>query len=183
MNLIPKQEIIWYKNAFNLGRQDYQWIHEPCFYGWKEGASHYFVGDRNISTVMDLAKSNDINSMTKDELIDTLYTILNMPTTVIQEKKPLKDDLHPTMKPVKLIAQLIRNSSKRGWNVIDLFGGSGTTLIACEQLERKCFMMEYDLKFADRIVKRYFDLTKRDDIHLLRNGKEIKREEYKDIFK
>ena len=78
---------------------------------------------------------------------------------MINEKKPAKNDLHPTMKPIKLIARLVKNSSRTRENVMDLFGGSGSTLIACEQLNRKCFMMEYDPRYADVIIDRWEQQT------------------------
>ena len=80
-------------------------------------------------------------------------------TTIIKEDKPLKNDEHPTMKPIKLMARLIRNSSKINELVIDLFGGSGSTLIACEKTKRVCYMMEYDPKYCDVIIKRWETLT------------------------
>ena len=82
-----------------------------------------------------------------------------VPTTVINENKPTKADLHPTMKPIKLCARLIMNSTKENENVMDLFGGSGSTLIACEQLNRNCYMMEYDPHYVDVIVERWENLT------------------------
>lgn len=123
-----RQCLIWNKNSIVLGRQDYHWKHEPCLYGWKEGASHYFIDDRTQGTVID-------------------------------EDKPFVSDLHPTMKPVRLLARLIQNSSRKGELVLDLFGGSGSTLIACEQLNRKCFMMELDPRYVDAIVKRWEDFA------------------------
>ena len=99
--------------------------------------------------------------------------------SIIRENKPLVNDVHPTMKPIKLIARLIHNSSKKDWNILDLFGGSGSTLIAAEQLNRKAFLMEYDPKYADVIVKRYRSLDK-SDIILQRKGKEYKWEDIKD---
>jgi len=122
------QCLIWEKNAFVLGRQDYQWRHEPCLYGWKEGAAHYFVDDR-----------------TQD--------------TILFENRPMKSPLHPTMKPVELFGRLISNSSKTGWNVLDVFGGSGTTLIAAEQLQRTAYLMELDERSCDVIVRRWEELT------------------------
>lgn len=157
-SLKTRQQIIWVKNALVLGRQDYQWRHEPCLYGWKEGAAHYFVNDRTITTVYD--DSKDIEQMTKDELKDALYGLIEgVKESVIYENKPSKSEEHPTMKPVKLISQLIANSSKKEEKVLDLFGGSGTTLIAAEQLDRKCFMMEYDPKYVDVIIDRWEKLT------------------------
>ena len=80
-------------------------------------------------------------------------------TDIIREAKPANSELHPTMKPVKLITRQIRNSSRPGENVLDLFGGSGTTLIACEEMDRNCFMMEYDPHYADVIVERWEKMT------------------------
>lgn len=156
---LVKQELIWNKNAFTLGRQDYQWKHEPCLYGWKEGAGHYFTKDRTQTTVIE--DTIDLEKMKKEDMKKMLQEILEskVPTTIINENKPTVNDLHPTMKPIKLLAKLIKNSSLPKENVIDLFGGSGSTLIACEQLNRKCFMMEYDAHYVDVIVRRWEDFT------------------------
>lgn len=154
------QTLIWVKNNFVLGRMDYQPKHEPCLYGWKEGAGHYFVDDRSQSSVIEDEKP-DIKKMKKEELVKLLEEIYSdkISTTVIKENKPQVSDLHPTMKPLKLIARLIRNSSKENEKVLDLFGGSGSTLITCEQLNRQCYMMEYDPVYVDAIIKRYEDFT------------------------
>lgn len=127
-SLLLKQTLIWNKNSFVLGRQDYHWKHEPCLYGWKEGGSHYFINDMSLSTVIDM-------------------------------NKPQRADLHPTMKPIELFAYCINNSSKVGENVLDLFGGSGTSIIASEQLGRKCYMMEFSPHFVNVIIKRWETLT------------------------
>lgn len=119
-----RQTLIWAKNSLVLSRQDYQWRHEPCLYGWKDGAAHYFTDSRKE-------------------------------TTVIEEDRPTKNDLHPTMKPVKLFARLINNSSHTGDIVLDPFGGSGTTIIACEQLERKARVLELDPHYCDVIINRW----------------------------
>lgn len=120
--------LIWNKNAFVMGRQDYQWKHEPCLYGWKSGASHIWNGDRKQATVIDL-------------------------------NKPVRSELHPTMKPVELFSYQIRNSSNKYDNVLDLFGGSGTSLIACENLNRHCYTMELDPRYVDVIIKRWEEST------------------------
>jgi DNA modification methylase len=178
-----REQLIWYKNTFTLGRQDYQWIHEPCLYGWKEGGPHYFIDNRTLATVQNLREMKDVSQMTKPELVQALNEILDTPTTIIEENKPTRNELHPTMKPVKLIATLVRNSSKPGWNVMDPFGGSGTTLIACQHMDRRCFMMEYDPYYADAIVRRYANLVEStDDIKLIRDDKEIPYNEFKKIF-
>ena len=103
----------------------------------------------------------DIHSMKKDELVSLLEKILSedVPTDVIHEDKPTRNDIHPTMKPVRLIARQIRNSSRKGEAVLDIFGGSGTTMIACEQLGRDCYMCELDPRYADAIITRWENLT------------------------
>ena len=153
-----KQTLVWVKNIFSLGRQDYQWRQEPCFYGWKDGAPHYFINDRTRTTVSE--EPIDIEGMSEHQLRDTLRKILaETPSDVIHENKPSRSAEHPTMKPVPLIARLIFNSSKPGETVMDLFGGSGSTMMACEQLHRRCAMMEYDPIYCDVIVKRWENLT------------------------
>ena len=126
--LSVRQELIWKKNALVLGRQDYQWKHEPCLYGWKDGASHNWYGDRSQ-------------------------------TTILEFDKPTRSADHPTMKPVELFAYQIKNSTKKGETVLDLFGGSGTTIIACEQTGRTAYCMELDERYCDVIIKRYENLT------------------------
>lgn len=123
-----RQTLIWNKNAITLGRQDYQWKHEPCLYGWKDGASHSWFSDRSQPTVLDF-------------------------------KKPSKSEDHPTMKPIELFAYQIKNSSKVNDIVLDTFGGSGTSIIACEQLNRICFTMELDPRYCDVIVDRWETFT------------------------
>lgn len=120
--------LVWVKNAFVMGRQDYHWKHEPVLYGWKPGASHYFINDRSQSTVLEF-------------------------------DKPIRNEEHPTMKPIDLITYLINNSSKKDEIVLDLFGGSGTTMIACEQTNRKAFIMELDPRYCDVIVDRWEKFT------------------------
>lgn len=123
-----RQCLIWNKNCMVMGRQDYQWKHEPCLYGWKSGASHTWQSDRKQTTVIDF-------------------------------NKPTRNGEHPTMKPVGLMGYLIENSTKPNQVVVDTFGGSGTTLIACQQLERVCYMMELDPRYCDVILKRWEDVT------------------------
>lgn len=123
-----RQCLIWNKNSMVMGRQDYQWKHEPCLYGWKDGASHNWYNDRSQ-------------------------------TTVLNFNKPQRNGEHPTMKPVELFDYQIKNSSKKGDNVLDLFGGSGTTMIACEHNGRNAYIMELDPKYCDVIIKRWETLT------------------------
>ena len=160
VGLTLRETLIWVKNALVLGRQDYQWRHEPCLYGWKDGAAHYFVNDRSQSTVIEDA-GVDYRKLKKDELLKLVLqlTDVSIPNTVIYEDKPTKNDIHPTMKPVKLMARLIRNSTRPKELVLDLFGGSGSTMIAAEQIDRRCFMMEFDPKYCDAILARWEKLT------------------------
>lgn len=151
-----KQTLIWVKNVATMGRQDYQWMHEPCLYGWKDGAGHYFIKNRKQKTVID--RSAELDIMSAEELRQIIRDILD-PTDILKFDKPLKNDLHPTMKPIPLIETLIKNSSKRGQKVLDIFGGSGTTLLACENLSRQCFICEYDERYASVIVKRWETMT------------------------
>ncbi len=162
-----KQNLIWVKNALVLGRQDYQWKHEPCLYGWKEGAGHYFINDRTQTTVFE--DKADLDKLSKEELKDMIKEIIEdkTPTTIIHEDKPLKNDVHPTMKPIKLISRLVRNSSKPGENVIDFFGGSGSTLISCEYLGRNCYSIELDPKYVDVIIDRWETLTGKTAVKLV----------------
>lgn len=150
-NLTIKQNLIWVKNQFIMGRQDYQWQHEPCLYGWKEGASHFFTKNRKQATVID--DSINLDLLTKEELKELIQT------TILRFDKPLKNTDHPTMKPIPLIERLIRNSSRKREIVLDTFGGSGTTLLASEKLERKCRMVEYDPKYVDVIIERWEQLS------------------------
>lgn len=122
-----RQCLIWNKSSLVLGRQDYQWKHEPCLYGWKDG-SHNWYSDRSQTTVLDF-------------------------------DKPSRNGEHPTMKPVELFSYQIGNSTKKGQVVLDSFWGSGTTLVACEQLGRKARIMELDPKYCDVIIRRWQNLT------------------------
>lgn len=155
-----KQILIWVKNNMVLGRQDYQWKHEPCLYGWKPGASHFFVNRRDLLTVTE-DEAPDIDAMTKDELKALLRSLLGeaTPTTTIHEDKPLRSADHPTMKPIKLMGRAIKNSTRPGEVVLDLFGGSGSTLMAAEQLARSCYTVELDPAYIDVIIKRWEEYT------------------------
>lgn len=155
------QCLIWEKNSLVLGRSDYQWIHEPILYGWKEGAAHYFINDRTQSTVI-LEDDIDFGSMKKNELVAYLEELRRTwrdRTSVILERKPTRNDIHPTMKPISLIGKFITNSSKPDWNVLDQFGGSGSTLMAAEQLGRTAYIMEMDEAYCDVIIKRWEEYT------------------------
>lgn len=123
-----RQCLIWNKNSMVMGRQDYHWKHEPCLYGWKEGASHLWASDRKQ-------------------------------TTVIDYQRPTKAEIHPTMKPVGLFDYQIKNNTKGGDVVLDLFNGSGTTIMACEQNGRVARCMELDPRYVDACVKRWENFT------------------------
>lgn len=153
-----KQILVWVKNNIVLGRQDYQWKHEPCLYGWKPGASHYFVARRDLITITE-DEALDLNALTKQELKDLLTKVLSLPTSDIHEDKPLRSADHPTMKPLKLMGRLIKNSTRPGEVVLDPFGGSGSTMMAAEQLGRACYTVELDPAYIDVICKRYEELT------------------------
>lgn len=145
-----RQCLIWNKNQMVMGRQDYHWKHEPCLYGWKDGASHLWASDRKQTTVIDF-------------------------------DKPQRNGEHPTMKPVGLFDYQIKNNTKGSDIVLDLFGGSGTTLIACEQDGRKARLMELDEKYCSVIIQRYINLkNSSDDVYLLNeDGTKTK---YKDLI-
>lgn len=168
--LTTRETLIWAKNSFNLGRQDYQHQTEPCLYGWKEGAGHYFIEEFNHSTLIEEYSKLDINKLSKEQAIDLLKRIYKLPTTLIREDKPIKNDLHPTMKPVRMLAMMIRNSSRPGEIVLDVCGGSGSTLMACEQLGRKCYINEIDPKYADVIIQRWEDFTQQKAELVVDNG-------------
>lgn len=157
-----RQLLVWAKNTFALGRQDYQWRHELCLYGWKDGAAHYFFDSRTETTVIEDAKP-DPKKMTKAELVEFAQSVLTekRASTVLEFDKSSRSKEHPTMKPVKLFAYLVRNSSLPGDLVLDPFAGSGTTVIACEQLKRRAAVMELDPHYASVIVERWERLTGR----------------------
>lgn len=123
-----RQCLIWKKSSLVMGRQDYHWKHEPCLYGWKDGAGHLWAADRKQ-------------------------------TTILEFDKPSRNGEHPTMKPVALFEYQLLNNTKGGDIVLDLFGGSGTTLIAAEKNGRIARLMELDPKYCDVIIKRWQDFT------------------------
>jgi len=155
------QCLIWVKQSLVLGRQDYHWRHEPILYGWKEGAAHFWYGERNKDTVIDDEKINYTKAKKADliQALKDMHEKVYKNSSVIYHDKPSRSSEHPTMKPVKLIGKLMNNSSERGDTVLDPFGGSGSTLIAAEQLERTCYIVEMDPKYCDVIVKRWEEFT------------------------
>lgn len=157
--LNTRQCLVWNKNALVLGRQDYQWKHEPCLYGWKEGAGHYWDGGRSQTTVFDETVEHNPKKMTKEELVALCQELLDerktIKTTVIDMDKPARSAEHPTMKPVKLFQKQIENSTAKNEIVLDTFAGSGTTIIACEKAGRRARVMELDPRYCDVIRKRW----------------------------
>ena len=114
---------------------------------------------RNLTTIIE-DELPEIDKMTKEELKNLLRKFqTEIPVSVINCDKPSKNSDHPTMKPIPLIEQQMLNSSRRGDIVLDIFGGSGTTLITAEQISRKCRMVEFDPKYVDVIIKRWEELT------------------------
>jgi len=125
------QMIIWVKGHPVLTRKDFMGNHEWSFYGWHEGAAHKFFGPANVTDVWSVKKVN--------------------PQSMV----------HLTEKPVELAVRALQYSSLAGENVLDLFGGSGSTLIGCEQTGRRAFLMEIDPLYADVIVQRWEQFTGR----------------------
>lgn len=166
------QTLVWYKNHFTLGRQDYQWIHEPILYGWKEGAGHYFIDDRTNQSVFEEGRK-DLKKLSKNELSELLDKVFSLQKTVIHDNKPTRSPDHPTMKPITLCAKLIYNSSHENDTVYEPFAGSGSTIIASEQLNRKCRAIELDQRYCDVIVKRYHKNFPDKSIRLIRGGEEL----------
>ena len=153
--LTVKQQLIWVKNVMTLGRQDWQWRHESCLYGWKNGANHYWDGRRDLTTVYD--EKPDYKKMNKEQLLQEITKLRgdNVPNTIIYEDKPAQNEEHPTMKTVKLSQRHIKTSSQEDDAVLDPFGGSGTSIIACEKLNRTAYVMELDPHYCDVIRKRW----------------------------
>jgi len=132
----PKQQIIWNKSHFVLGRSNYHWQHEPCWYAVKKGAKSNWKGDRKQTTVWDFSAPNMSNSGSKDDKTE-----------------------HPTQKPVELFYRSIKHHTNSGEYVYDPFAGSGTLMIACEKSDRRALMMELDPKYCDVIVARWEKFT------------------------
>jgi len=157
--LEPRQTMVWVKSHFAIGRQDYQWQHEPCIYGWLGGAPHYFTPARNETTVVE--DLPDVNKMNVYELREALREAMarGVETTVLRARKPLASEHHPTIKPVVLFARQMANSTRAGAVVFDPFAGAGTTLLAAEQLGRRARVMELDPLFCDVILERWETFT------------------------
>ena len=145
-----RQCLIWVKNSLVLGRQDFQWKHEPCLYG--ENPLEYPMTEEY--------EDEDCQPCLYGWKDGTHYWFKNRKqTTILEFDKPKRSKEHPTMKPVKLFDYEMKCNTKKGENVLDLFGGSGTTIIAAEQNGRNAFVMEFDPKFVDVIIARWEALT------------------------
>ena len=165
--------MIWNKRPHVIGHADYHWKHEPCLYGWKGGLNIPLIAER-LAKELNLTQDCVAQAL-QDALTD--YGTAHQPclygskegshyftddrtqVTVLEYEKPAANVEHSTMKPIEMMAQLIRNSTKKNQVVLDLFGGSGSTLMACEQLDRVCYMMEYDPKYVDVIISRWEAFT------------------------
>ena len=162
-----KNQIIWNKNVASMGWGDYRWKHEPMFYCGKENTQFY--GDRTHTTVLEIPKDEQkaLKWLRYQKELDakgfnTVWSI---------KRESIMSYLHPTQKPVELIQYVMRNSSKQGDIVVDLFGGSGATLIACEKMNRVGYLMELEGRYVDVIVQRYVDYV--DNPVVKCNGKDI----------
>jgi len=163
--------LIWRKDSLVLGRKDYQRIHEPILYGWKEGSKHRWYGGRKQTTMIDLGENSPFKRLEDGRysiqigdrlmIIDGSAAIEELVPSVINEPKPKKSAEHPTMKPVALIERMLKHSARKGDLILDLFGGSGSTMMAAERLGMSSCLMELDPKFVDVIVKRWEDYTGR----------------------
>lgn len=158
-SLIYRDTLTWAKNHFSLSRKDYQQKTEPCLYFVKQGKTHYFTAQRNLTTLFEDLQTFDSDKATKDELKEILTRILELPSNVLYEDKPLRNADHPTMKPVKLFGRQIKASSRIGEIIFDPFGGSGTSVIAAEQLKRVCYIVELSPVYCDVIIRRWEELT------------------------
>lgn len=146
-----RHTLVWVKNTFVLGRADYHYRHELLFYGWKEGAGHYFTDGRTESTVFE-------KEPTDEELAKWARTQLEKHGDIWHIKKPARNGEHPTMKPIELVEKAIRNSSRREEIVLDAFLGSAATMVAAHGCARICYGMEFDPRYADVGVRRMLKL-------------------------
>ncbi len=139
------QIIIWLKNSMVFSRgQDYHRQYEPCMVGWKNKKSHY--KNKKINNLKDVFNLDFENF---NEMLDVWY----------EKRDVTQKYVHPTQKPLRLAERALKKNSEKDDVVVDLFGGSGSTLIACEQLGRACYSMELDPKYVDVIIKRYESYT------------------------
>lgn len=166
--------IIWRKNHFSLGRSDYQWMHEPILYGWRQGAAHRWYGGRNKVTV-DMAEGSSHIQKRPDgswviEVGDSILVVSGdahleeYASSITYHEKPQRSPEHPTMKPVGLIEKQLWNSARGGDLILDTCGGAGSTLIAAHRLGMKARIGELDGKFVDVIVERYQEYSGQDAV-------------------
>ena len=152
-----KQELIWDKGMV-LGHSDYHWAYEPCLYGCHQGINSSWYGDRSQKTFIAMNRT-DIRKMTKDTMQDILLHLHEGRSVWQVKRDAVCDYVHPTQKPIALAGIGIKNSTAKGHIVLDLFGGSGSTLMACEQLQRKARVMEYDPHYVVCIIARWEQFT------------------------
>lgn len=181
-NVVTRQQLIWVKKSPDFSNQDYKLGHEECLYGWN-GDEHYFVDDNSKQTVY--GESINIDKMNKSELKSMLHELLNVHhSTVVTVDEAKGDSFNSSAKPIKLIGDHIKNSSKPGDIVLDAFGGSGSTLIACEQLDRTCCTMEINPSYAETVIDRYIKFTHQsDDVFILRGEETLTYDELKTLSK
>lgn len=154
------QILTWVKDHMVLSHTDYQGRCEHVVYGWKEGA-HYFKRDRRQDTALNF-KDTDFSTLEENDKTAYIKDFVDYAKEygdVLLMPRTKKNAIHPTMKPVDLIGRLINNSSMPNNNVLDVFGGSGTTLVACEQLQRNAYLVEFEPHYCDCILDRYEQLT------------------------
>lgn len=152
-----KQELIWDKGMV-LGHSDYHWAYEPCLYGCHNDHNSTWYGDRAQKTFLAMNRT-DIRSMDKKTMEEMLLKLHDGRACWRINRDNVCEYVHPTQKPLALAATAMRNSSKRGDIVLDLFGGSGSTMMAAEQMGRKCYTMEFDPHYCDVIIARWEKLT------------------------
>lgn len=167
--------LVWVKPSLVLGRSDYQWRHEPILYGWKPGAAHSWYGGRARTTVLE-REGSPVQIMADGSIqirVDGRTLVVTgeklaveaLDESVLRFEKPARSDEHPTMKPVGLILEMLENSTAKGDLVLDPFGGSGSTLIACHKAGRVARLLELEPKFVDVIVQRWQTFTGLRAIH------------------
>lgn len=152
-----KQQLIWNKGMI-LGHSDYHWAHEPCFYAKKAGHNNPWIGDRKNKTIIREEKA-DFNKMKKQDLVKILTALQEESTTWEVKRDSVNLYLHPTQKPVDLCLRAMRNNLMPGGILLDLFGGSGSSIIAAQRSNRICYTMELDPLYCDVIKKRWEDYT------------------------
>ena len=162
-----KQQLIWNK-GMTLGHADYHWAHEPLLYCKKKDQTTEWYGDRTAKTIL-RQKRTELTNLKKEELVQIIKNLLDNSSTWEIDREKVVNYQHPTQKPVTLAGRAILNSSKEGDIVLDLFGGSGSTMVAGEQADRKVYMMELDPKYVQVIVDRMRKFN--EGIQIKRNGK------------